>query len=182
MVVEFLAILVATGKCNDLTIVVELCFAIHINGNIIYSETLFFHLLQMPLIGNSITRFPISSQCNTIHIICSTVLSILMILDINECLSDVNPCSNSRCVNTVGSFFCTCNDGFIKSNGSQTVCVDVDECDLGLDDCTQLCSNTEGRYECSCQEGYTLDADGSNCTIIPSLGNKYSLNINASVK
>ena len=40
-----------------------------------------------------------------------------IIIDINECLS--HPCdSNATCLNTIGSFICTCNEGF-TGDGSQ---------------------------------------------------------------
>jgi Calcium-binding EGF domain len=38
---------------------------------------------------------------------------------------------------------------------------DIDECSLGVSDCSQLCVNTAGGYNCSCYSGYI--ADGSNC-------------------
>ena len=41
--------------------------------------------------------------------------------------------------------------------------IDVDECALNTDNCTQLCTNLVGSFECSCFSGFTLDTDGSSC-------------------
>ena len=36
--------------------------------------------------------------------------------DLDECLAELNVCSeNEACLNTVGSFACPCNTGFIRS-------------------------------------------------------------------
>ena len=41
----------------------------------------------------------------------STKQNCIIYLDINECLT--NPCdANAQCVDTVGSFMCTCDTGF----------------------------------------------------------------------
>ena len=47
---------------------------------------------------------------------------------------------------------------------------DVDECDLGLDECSENanCSDTIGSYNCTCRTGF--DGDGFSCT-----GNQYLL-------
>ena len=42
-------------------------------------------------------------------------------------------------------------------------CIDLDECQLDLDDCAQVCTNTDGSFICSCEEGFTLDNDGKTC-------------------
>ena len=46
--------------------------------------------------------------------------------------------------------------------GALLFCSDIDECDLGTDDCTaeETCYNNEGGYTC-CGSGY--DVDGSDC-------------------
>lgn len=41
---------------------------------------------------------------------------------------------------------------------------DMNECELGTDECTQRCTNTEGSYTCQCNDGYTLDSDMKTCT------------------
>lgn len=38
----------------------------------------------------------------------------IFFLDVNECLSSVCP-ENSHCENTLGSYICSCQPGFIKN-------------------------------------------------------------------
>ena len=49
-------------------------------------------------------------------------------------------------------------------NSSITLMLDVDECQINLDDCdvNAECSNTEGSYRCVCNLGYS--GNGINCT------------------
>ena len=35
------------------------------------------------------------------------------VVDINECLVFTDACRNGNCTNTDGSFYCTCNKGFV---------------------------------------------------------------------
>ena len=61
-----------------------------------------------------------------------------------------------NCVNTDGSFHCTCNKGYhLLSDGF--TCIDDDECLNETDECSQKCINTDGSYDCSCNSGYKLD-------------------------
>ncbi|MBR57066.1 MAG: hypothetical protein CMH54_03310 [Myxococcales bacterium] len=59
---------------------------------------------------------------------------------------------------------CACNSGWISKSG---VCVDIDECLDGMDNCNMraTCTNTEGSFECACAEGYV--GDGVNCGLAP---------------
>lgn len=46
-----------------------------------------------------------------------------------------------------------------------TLFSDIDECDLGLDDCSaenSECRNNHGSFRCECKQGYIEDTDG-NC-------------------
>ncbi|XP_071334681.1 thrombomodulin-like [Trachinotus anak] len=53
------------------------------------------------------------------------------------------------------AFQCYCPDGYIaEERGSQTVCIDIDECAFFY--CDQDCTNTFGSYVCACSPGYTL--------------------------
>jgi hypothetical protein len=58
---------------------------------------------------------------------------------------------------------CTCPAGFEHEGDERSACVDVDECELGEDDCDghASCTNTEGSYECECDDGYS--GDGQDC-------------------
>ncbi|XP_064617045.1 latent-transforming growth factor beta-binding protein 4-like [Liolophura sinensis] len=80
-------------------------------------------------------------------------------LDVDECNGD-NLCSaNADCDNTVGSYICTCKDGY-HGNGSQ--CEDVDECNGdNLCSANADCDNTVGSYICTCKDGY--HGNGSQC-------------------
>src|SRR5687768_17383708 len=53
-----------------------------------------------------------------------------------------------------------CGAGF-ESNGG--VCVDIDECTRGLDDCdaNATCGNTSGGFACTCNVGF--NGDGRAC-------------------
>ncbi|XP_018398956.1 PREDICTED: fibrillin-1-like [Cyphomyrmex costatus] len=90
-------------------------------------------------------------------------------VDINECRELEDACSsNEMCVNTVGSYTCTCKTGFRRDNLTQA-CVDINECQLQENDClpTQRCDNTIGSYTCTrflpCGTGYTLNAATEIC-------------------
>lgn len=88
--------------------------------------------------------------------------------DVDECaIPRAHNCSdNSICVNTLGSYDCTCQDGFRLT--PELGCTDVDECtELGLSDCHALatCVNTEGNYSCVCPKGY--EGDGWHCACSP---------------
>ncbi|KAL6460544.1 hypothetical protein MHYP_G00305100 [Metynnis hypsauchen] len=82
--------------------------------------------------------------------------------DINECLEITEICGpNSKCNNTPGSYFCSCKDRFILSNGqkkfnaSQGVTCDdvctIDESLCGEGDCIK----SEDGHECVCKAGFT---------------------------
>ncbi|XP_014488735.1 PREDICTED: fibrillin-1-like [Dinoponera quadriceps] len=90
-------------------------------------------------------------------------------VDINECRELEDACSsNEECVNTMGSYTCTCKTGFRRDNLTQA-CVDINECQLQQNDClpTQRCDNTIGSYTCTrflpCGTGYTLNAATEIC-------------------
>lgn len=41
--------------------------------------------------------------------------------------------------------------------------IDVNECSVGIENCSQLCNNENGGFSCSCNEGYLLMNDGISC-------------------
>lgn len=80
-------------------------------------------------------------------------------IDINECATSNGNCQH-KCVNTIGSYKCTCNPGFTKSG---TVCVDVNECSLNNGNCQERCMNAHGSHSCKCRTNYRVSADKRSC-------------------
>ncbi|KAH9498711.1 hypothetical protein Btru_004630, partial [Bulinus truncatus] len=85
----------------------------------------------------------------------------------SSCTEDVNECSidgacpiGQLCVNTLGSFSCSCPAGYENVTGQ---CKDINECanvlenncDMSVEDCI----NNEGSYVCQCRSGFTRDAN-----------------------
>ena len=71
--------------------------------------------------------------------------------DRDECSYDAgNDCDSQTedCVNTKGSYECTCKNGYNMVDDS---CVDIDECTTMTATCSsnETCSNTEGSYICA---------------------------------
>ncbi|CBY10238.1 unnamed protein product [Oikopleura dioica] len=81
--------------------------------------------------------------------------------DIDECGGIVNPCGNSTCENTEGSYSCPCQTGF---NHDGDNCVDVDECDLDSP-CPDFstCNNIPSTFECGCIVGYVTPYVNETC-------------------
>jgi len=66
--------------------------------------------------------------------------------DIDECAEGLDNCAlHASCVNTIGSFTCSCDAGFI-SNG--TDCLDIDECIEAPCASGEACVNGPGGYTC----------------------------------
>ncbi|XP_064644501.1 mucin-like protein [Lineus longissimus] len=94
--------------------------------------------------------------------------------DVNECIETPNICEDV-CTNVMFSYSCSCTKaGFEVSTANSSLCVDVDECAYGLDDCNatlgEICVNTAGNYSCECKRGYGKDADNycidiDECTV-----------------
>ncbi|CBY07539.1 unnamed protein product [Oikopleura dioica] len=83
-------------------------------------------------------------------------------LNINECTLDIHHCHvDADCVDTIGSFTCTCQTGYrvVHADGSVT-CEDDDECEdvtppkHDCDSITEVCYNTLGSYACPCALGF----------------------------
>ena len=57
-------------------------------------------------------------------------------------------------------FSCKCDGGY---TGDGKLCKDVDECELGTDQCSDnaICENNKGYYTCTCKEGFI--GDGFDC-------------------
>ena len=102
-----------------------------------------------------------------------------LLIDINECEIEAHNCDH-LCLNTIGSFHCACQSGYILNTLNNRTCngkfnyffkklcnflikKDINECSEGISGCSQLCINTIGSYSCSCQFGYQLDSDSYTC-------------------
>ena len=86
----------------------------------------------------------------------------MIILDINECAT-INGNCPQLCNNTVGSFTCGCNEGYLLSSDGRS-CMDINECSSNTHDCQQNCINTIGSFNCSCNTGYQLHSDLRSCS------------------
>ena len=62
-------------------------------------------------------------------------------MDINECLDVIKPCQNHECVNTLGTYYCKCIDGFEYDENSEKTsddlsqCVNINECEKRIHKC-----------------------------------------------
>ncbi|XP_071391277.1 pro-epidermal growth factor [Centroberyx affinis] len=86
-----------------------------------------------------------------------------MVADQDECYS-LRCDMNAQCQLEAGSPTCRCLEGF---TGDGQLCVDLDECLLGLSQCSSQssdCVNTVGGYHCQCRSGFT--GEGHHCTDI----------------
>jgi cysteine-rich repeat protein len=103
-----------------------------------------------------------SATCTVESGYACTMASPSVCTDIDECTLDTDNCdANATCANTVGSFTCACNSGYM---GTGTTCADIDECTAGTDTCdtNATCTNTAGAFTCACKTGFT--GDGMTCT------------------
>ena len=75
-----------------------------------------------------------------------------------------NKCSSnfSVCLNTLGSFECTCVNGY---EGDGFACKDINECSLDSTKCplNSVCVNKEGGYECQCLKGFNMNNITRTC-------------------
>ncbi|XP_078603929.1 fibulin-7-like [Branchiostoma floridae x Branchiostoma japonicum] len=78
--------------------------------------------------------------------------------DIDECRHNNGGCAHG-CVNTVGSYYCTCRTGYQLSGKHD--CTDVNECTRGNGGCAHNCVNTVGSYHCTCRLGFQLSGTTS---------------------
>lgn len=85
--------------------------------------------------------------------------------DVNECEYSANSVcpSNSKCVNSIGSYRCDCNEGFRKLKDDDKSCLDVDECREIQGLCHQRCINFFGSYRCACDAGFKLNENNRTC-------------------
>ncbi|XP_048581046.1 latent-transforming growth factor beta-binding protein 4 isoform X2 [Nematostella vectensis] len=84
-------------------------------------------------------------------------------IDVDECIDD--PCQGGICINTIGSFNCSCIKGYEFDTGLKQ-CEDIDECHSRKRYChdNAKCTNSIGSFECKCREGF--DGNGIFCADI----------------
>lgn len=84
--------------------------------------------------------------CST-PINCTIPMNSTTCSNVNECLVNNGGCSQT-CTDTVGSYLCSCNRGFMLSNDMRN-CMDVNECVEFSNACpTGTCVNNPGGYTC----------------------------------
>ncbi|XP_029163192.1 fibrillin-1-like isoform X1 [Nylanderia fulva] len=76
--------------------------------------------------------------------------------DIDECLDGEYECSH-LCVNTYGSYRCSCPSGWILENDNFT-CAKIDPCSDSP--CSHSCVATGSKYRCECPAGYFVNVYG----------------------
>ncbi|XP_043550681.1 adhesion G protein-coupled receptor E1-like isoform X3 [Chiloscyllium plagiosum] len=88
--------------------------------------------------------------------------------DYNECETSPTICGyNASCHNNAGSFYCTCHEGFARSNGGTAFtgygkgCQDVNECNFSPCGSHASCRNTVGSYICTCDPGFISSSGGN---------------------
>eukprot|EP00057_Strongylocentrotus_purpuratus_P026929 XP_011681403.1 PREDICTED: uncharacterized protein LOC105446365 [Strongylocentrotus purpuratus] len=101
----------------------------------------------------------------------TVMASATVVQDANECEDGAgNDCSPyAQCMNTVGSYECTCQPGTTDTGPTGVLpgreCTDVNECSTTLDtDCSidADCVNMVGSYTCRCRDGYGDDSLDAN--------------------
>ncbi|XP_051982774.1 adhesion G protein-coupled receptor E2-like isoform X1 [Xyrauchen texanus] len=88
--------------------------------------------------------------------------------DEDECVDNI--CGNhSECINTNGSYYCNCKEGFRSTNTpnftqSTGQCIDINECTENAE-CPMgmVCVNNIGSHSCECKHGYRESRGDSNC-------------------
>lgn len=73
--------------------------------------------------------------------------------DIDEC-TELNPCINGICINTIGSYMCYCTPGFNGKHCGE----DIDECLSNPCKNNGTCNNLQATYSCDCPLGYSGDS------------------------
>ncbi|MEQ2180042.1 hypothetical protein GOODEAATRI_031551, partial [Goodea atripinnis] len=100
--------------------------------------------------------------------------------DVDECSAPNGTCEHI-CINTMGSFRCSCKPGYQLHIDGHT-CVDIDECKLQNGGCSHTCSNSPGGFTCHCPRPLLLDTDNLTCSSETLAGALQNINITSSQK
>ena len=79
--------------------------------------------------------------------------------DIDECSTGGVCDENAECLDTPGSYMCTCHSGY---TGDGDTCLDIDECLSDPCDKNATCTNNNGSFSCQCDSGFV--GNGSICS------------------
>jgi len=124
--------------------IIKLCFIVAVFGTIGAQVT------QLP-VGESFVQNGLQCTCQ----------------DYDECAADVNICgSNSVCTNSIGSYSCACEPGYVSPTNDGVECQDSDECVTDPNACgsNTVCANSIGSYSCACEPGY-YPGESNDCQI-----------------
>ena len=67
--------------------------------------------------------------------------------DIDECALSPDLCTHGLCINTIGSFRCSCARGYTADTETQTSCHDLNECaQVRAFSQLKFCNHGEGTY------------------------------------
>ncbi|XP_033109507.1 fibrillin-2-like [Anneissia japonica] len=78
----------------------------------------------------------------------------VVIVDINECSVFEGMCADGICENSIGSFYCECDQGYALDEYDYS-CFDINECTLMGNVCGNgTCINRPGAFICDCFEGF----------------------------
>ncbi|XP_060567507.1 matrilin-2-like [Ruditapes philippinarum] len=108
-----------------------------------------------------ITALRAACHCDIANSTAFQVTAYLFVKDIDECSSNSHGCQHD-CVNTYGSYRCTCSAGFTLNSDLKS-CPDIEECKNSVHGCKHNCVNTHGSYRCTCRDGFYLSSDLKSC-------------------
>uniref|UniRef100_S4RZX5 Matrilin 4 n=1 Tax=Petromyzon marinus TaxID=7757 RepID=S4RZX5_PETMA len=86
------------------------------------------------------------------------------IVSVKKLCSVVNHGCQHICVDTPGSYYCRCNEGYILNEDKKTCSrLVLDICATIEHGCEHICVSTASSYYCQCSQGYNLNGDGKTC-------------------
>ena len=84
--------------------------------------------VQIPVLWLDIAQYINHIMCRKAlyFVYYATILNVkeflfVLITDVNECMDNTDNCSQN-CINTIGSYYCYCNDGYTLDSDDQHTC------------------------------------------------------------